>query len=95
MTNKKFVLGVAGLAALLTVAEYVRKPLEFTDTLVGYSVNKTDANYALKFNSNCVESTSLNDSTGEKVRTGNVYLVEGYQNFWGKHAKTVERILDN
>jgi hypothetical protein len=92
MTNKKFVLGVVGLAALLTAAEYVRKPVEFTDTLVSYSVNKADANYGLKFDSNYTGSVSLDDTTGKRIQTGNVYHVEGYQNFWGKHAKTVERL---
>ena len=92
MEKIKLVLGVAGLAALLSAAEFVRKPIEFTDTLVGYSVNKTDADYGLQFGSNYVTSASLKDSNKTEITTGSKYHVVGYESFWGKTAKTVEAV---
>ncbi len=92
MTNKKFIAGVVGLAALLTASEYVRKPVEFTDTLRSYAIEKTDATYGLNFASNYVASATLKDISGKNLETKNVYHVKGYENFWGNHATSVERI---
>jgi hypothetical protein len=92
MANKKFIAGVVGLAALLTASEYVRKPVEFTDTLRSYSIEKTDATYGLNFASNYVASATLEDTSGKNLETKNVYHVKGYENFWGRHANSIEKV---
>ncbi len=91
--KKGYVLGAVAGACLLSGCS--REPIEFTGTLKGYSPNPQDAEYALTFDESKIVSRSNMDSEGNKLECGDVYRVKGYEDFWGRHAKTVERLVDN
>ena len=95
MTNKTYIVGALLGACLLSGCG--KTPIEFTDTLRGYSVDKTDAKYSAQFSqNNSVKSPKgSKDSNGYELESGDVYRVTGYQNLFGRQAKTIERIVDN
>lgn len=87
------ILSAVCLSALLgATVEFVRKPIDFTDTLKSYSYEKADGNYALQFTSNYVTSAKAQDSSNSELIRGTNYHVLGYENILGKHVTSVERI---
>ncbi len=95
--KKGYILGAVAGLGLLAASEYVRTPLEFTDVSTGYTINQADGEYSATFENNAsvVSSTGRKDSEGNEFECGSSYYVKGYENFWGRHAKTIEKIAVN